>query len=67
MTNRKPVARQTLAGIATELADIPVSDKALEGHLSALTPLMEEIDRLRALPLKDVEPALVYAPIEDGS
>ncbi len=65
MSNRKPVARQTLAGIAAELADIPVSDDALKGHLSALTPLMEEIDRLRALPLKDVEPALVYAPIED--
>ena len=30
MTNRKPVARQTLAGIATELADMPVSDDALE-------------------------------------
>ncbi len=65
MTNRKPVARQTLAGIAAELADMPVSDDALEGHLSALTPLMREIDRLRALPLKDVEPAPVYAPIED--
>ena len=40
MTNRKPVERQTLAGIAAELADMPVNDDALEGHLSALTPLI---------------------------
>ena len=62
---RKPVSQQTIQSISDEIADLPVSSEAIQDHLPALTDLLEGIDQLRSLPIKEIEPALVFTPIED--
>jgi hypothetical protein len=41
-----------------------IERKELDEHLASLKPLLAELDKLRALPLKDCEPPLVFRPIE---
>lgn len=62
---RRLVSQRTIEAIASEIADVPVTHEACQDHHSTLIPLLEGIDKLRALPLKDAEPAVVFSPIED--
>ena len=62
---RKLVTQQTIKAISDEVADLPISPDRIEDHLSALISLLEGIDQLRALPLKEIEPAMIFYPIED--
>jgi hypothetical protein len=62
---RRLVSQRTIEAIASEIADVPLASEACQDHHSTLIPLLEGIDKLRALPLKEVEPAVVFSPIED--
>ena len=62
---RKLASKQTIKSISDEIADLPVSPEAIHEHLAVLNALLEGIDQLRALPIKEIEPAIVFAPIED--
>lgn len=64
MPNRKPVATPTVEGMAAEIAGLPLGPGRAKLHAEVLEGLVAEIARLRELPLKDVEPAFVYRPIE---
>lgn len=62
---RKLVSQQSIKAISDEIADLQVSPEVIEGHLENLITLLEGIDQLRALPLKEIEPAMIFSPIED--
>jgi len=64
MSQRTPVDAKTLTAVAAELADLRVSAEAVKNHASILEPIQQGIDALRRLPLKNVEPALIFRPIE---
>jgi hypothetical protein len=64
MSQRKPVDAKTLTAMAAELADLRVSAEAVKNHAAILEPIQQGIDGLRRLPLKNVEPALIFRPIE---
>ena len=55
----------TLAAIAAEIARSPLEAANLDEHVATLSALVEGVERLRRLPLKDYEPRLVFVPVED--
>ena len=65
MKSRKPVTSQTIRGMAAQLAGAPVTPVRAKDHAAAFEPLMAAIAGLRSLPLKDSEPAVVFAPEDD--
>lgn len=60
-----PLRRETLAAVGEEIAGISIEGSDLDQQVAALGPLLEEIKRLRSLSLKDCEPPLIFAPLED--
>ena len=62
---QKDVTQQTIKAISDEIADLPTRPAAIEDHLATLSALLEGIEQLRALPLKEIEPAVIFSPIED--
>lgn len=49
------------------LADLRVSPQVAGEHAASFSPLLQMIAGLRRLPLKDLEPPLVYRPEEEQS
>ncbi|PPR26867.1 MAG: hypothetical protein CFH38_00425 [Alphaproteobacteria bacterium MarineAlpha10_Bin1] len=67
MTTRSPITPQTLQSVAAELAGQPVSDEKAAAHAEIFENIMQMIESLRELPIKDVEPAVIFRPVErDG-
>jgi len=64
MPHRKPITAATLEGMAAELADLPLADGRAQLHAEILEGLMTGIAALRELPLKEIEPAFVFRPVE---
>lgn len=64
MATRKPITPETIAGMAAELAGHPVTPAAAQKQAAVLESVMTMIAGLRALPLKEIEPAPVYRPLE---
>ena len=64
MTSRKPVDPKTLSAVASEIADLRISAETAKRHAEILEPILQGIEGLRRLPLKNVEPALVFHPVE---
>lgn len=62
MGKRRPITAKTVAAVAAENAGHPIDGDRAAGYAGALEPILQMIDGLRALPLKDVEPALVFRP-----
>jgi Asp-tRNA(Asn)/Glu-tRNA(Gln) amidotransferase C subunit len=56
-----------LQSVAAELAGQPVSDEKAAVHAEIFENIMQMIESLRELPIKDVEPAVIFRPVErDG-
>ena len=66
MTTRSPITPQTLQSVAAELAGQPVSDEKAAAHAEIFENIMQMIESLRELPIKDVEPAVIFHPVERG-
>jgi len=64
MPPRKKLRQTTIKGVASELAALPLGPGRAKLHAEMLEPLISEIARLRDLPLKEIEPAFIYRPIE---
>ncbi len=64
MADEKDIHPELLARAAAALARLSLEPADLRLHTDTLIPLLAEIDGLRALPLKDCEPPLVFQPIE---
>ena len=62
MTMRKPVSAETLTRVAAENAGHPIEAQRAAAYAEALEPILQLLDGLRSLPIKDVEPAIVFQP-----
>ncbi len=61
---REPVTRATIQAVAAGLADVPAPPEKAESQAAAFERLMTMIVELRSLPLKEVEPAVLYSAEE---
>jgi hypothetical protein len=64
MGKRTPITPATVAAVAAENAGHPLGPERATAYASALEPVLRQMQVLRALPLKDVEPAVVFRPVE---
>jgi hypothetical protein len=56
---------ETLRAVAREVAHVSVSEADINTHVPVMAALVAEIELLRALPLKDCEPPLIFVPVAD--
>jgi len=56
----------TLQCVAAELAGQPISAEKAAAHAEMFENIMQMIASLRDLPIKDVEPAVIFRPVERG-
>lgn len=59
---RKPVRPETVRRVASEMAGIPVGASKAIAQAAELEHILEELERFRALPLKDVGLPLIFFP-----
>ncbi len=64
MGERKPVTAETVAAFAAENAGQVEEPQRAADYAEALEPILQAMDALRKLPLKEVEPAVVFKPVE---
>ena len=62
---RMPIQAETLQRISSELAGIPVSLDLAKEHALAIEGFMKDVEKLRALPIKEIVPPLAFTPEED--
>ena len=67
MSSRKPVTAETIVAVAGQMTGAPVDADRAQAHAEAWEPLLNLIATLRDLPLKDLEPPLLFSPEEDES
>ena len=62
MTPRAPITPNAIQAIAAEVVGQPVTPTVAAELAAAFEPLMAMIADLRALPLKELEPPVLYRP-----
>jgi len=67
MAARDELKVETLRALAAEIAGETYGPDQIATHQTVMTGVLDAIDKLRALPLKEVEPAVVFQPVRrDG-
>ena len=64
MSTRKTINGSTVAAVAAENAGHPLDAARAQTYAEALEPILGMLDELRALPLKDIEPATTFTPVQ---
>jgi hypothetical protein len=64
MGDRKAVTPTTITAVAAEIAGHPVASDRAAIYTAMLESILKRMEALRALPIKDIEPAVVFRPIE---
>ncbi len=64
MSRREKISKETVAAIARENAGHPLAPERAEAYAGILEDMLTQLDALRALPLKHLEPATIFRPIE---
>jgi|GEM_PF-1354593 len=64
MSARGPLTPNGVQAVAAELAGQPVDAEKAAVHAEVFENIMQMIETLRELPIKDVEPAVIYRPVE---
>jgi hypothetical protein len=64
MGKRATITAETVAAVAAQNAGHPLEASRAQGYAQALEPILRQMEILRGLPLKDVEPAVIFRPIE---
>ena len=71
MNARSPITPETLQSVSAQLAGQPIDSEKAAAHAEIFEGIMQMIETLRELPIKDVEPAVIFHPVErageDGS
>ena len=62
-SKRDPIRAATLQAVAAEYAGQPIDDERAKAYLDYMEPICEMISGLRKLPLKDIEPAVIFRPV----
>lgn len=65
MSKRVPVKATTLQQVAAELAGVPISSELAAEHVTVIENFMRDVEKLRALPIKNIVPPLTFTPEED--
>jgi hypothetical protein len=65
MSRRVPVKASTLQQVAAELAGVPIGSDLATEHAAVIENFMRDVEKLRALPIKDIVPPLIFIPEED--
>lgn len=64
MSARSPITPETLQSVASELVGEPLSSERAAAHAEAFQGIMQMIESLRSLPIKNLEPAVIFRPVE---
>lgn len=64
MSKRQTLSTETVAAVARENAGHPVTAERAATYAGIMEDMLTQLEALRQLPLKDVEPATVFRPIE---
>ncbi|MGR8950593.1 MAG: hypothetical protein ACU84Q_21330 [Gammaproteobacteria bacterium] len=62
MKRRTEMDAATISGVASRNAGHPLENERAERYTETMETLLQMMDSLRALPLKDIEPAIVFSP-----
>ncbi len=62
MAERRKITAATVSAVAAEIAGHPLDDDRASAYAEAYEPILQAMDQLRKLPLKDIEPAVVFWP-----
>tara|TARA_Y100001970_G_C14256363_1_gene875779 strand:- start:7308 stop:7529 length:222 start_codon:yes stop_codon:yes gene_type:complete len=60
---RDDISDKAISVIASQIANIKIKENELTVRAEVMENLTESIAALRNLPLKDVEPAIIFRPI----
>ena len=66
MGQRKPITEKTLMQVASENSGHPIDAERAAAYAEVFEPILQLLEGLRALPLKDIEPATVFRPEESN-
>jgi len=66
MSTRSSITPKTLQSVSAELAGQPISVEKAAAHAEMFENIMQMIASLRDLPIKDIEPAVTFRPVERG-
>ncbi len=66
MSNRRPLSADTVASVSAEIAGNPLSPERAAARAEGMEPILQLIDGLRTVPLKEVEPAMIFRPERAG-
>ena len=64
MANAQPLSSETLALVAERLVGTPVGERELSAVAALLNGLTSEMAPMRAMEVRDAEPATTYDPRE---
>ena len=67
MGKRKALTARTIAAVASEIAGHPLDDERAAAYAMAYEPILQAMEALRAMPLKNVEPAILFRPVAGGT
>ena len=64
MRERRNLTVETLSAVAAENAGHPLDPERAATYAEIFEPMLQQLESLRKLPIKDIEPAVVFRPIE---
>lgn len=64
MSGRQTITKETVAAVARENAGHPLTAERAASYAGIMEDMLSQLEALRRLPLKDIEPATVFRPIE---
>jgi hypothetical protein len=62
-TKRESIRADTIQAVAAEYAGQPIDAERAEIYRAYLEPICEMYSNLRKLPLKDIEPGVIFRPV----
>ncbi|TDI57374.1 MAG: hypothetical protein E2O93_04825 [Alphaproteobacteria bacterium] len=62
MAERRKITAATVSAVAAEIAGHPLDDDRASAYADIYESILQAMDQLRKLPLKDIEPAVVFCP-----
>jgi hypothetical protein len=62
MSRRSKLSAETVRSVSAENAGNPLNRERAAAAAEGLEPILQLIDGLRDLPLKNVEPAMIFQP-----
>ncbi len=62
MSKRRKLSAETVRSVSAENAGNPLNAERAAAGAEGLEPILQLIDGLREVPLKEIEPAMIFRP-----